>query len=134
MAGSKQKFVYTDDANFSKILSLDESNCRALGYSPVTVAEAALLGIPARVSKTNGNERYINVTGITTGGKSVSRSIIVPKSDNTLFVNGGGLALNVDIGAGQVESVLFQVTQAVGESKKFAILGTDTGLDDQTQP
>ncbi|MFA9201973.1 MAG: hypothetical protein ACEQSC_00275 [Candidatus Nanopelagicaceae bacterium] len=133
MAGSKQKFIYTDDANFSKIVQLDESNTRALGYTPVTTLEVTALGIPARLSKLNGNERYINVSGVTTGGKNVTRSIVVPKNDNTIFVSGGGLALNVDVGGGY-ENVLFQVTQSVGEAKKFAILGTDTGLDDGTQP
>jgi len=134
MAGSLQKFIYRDDAAFSKIVNLDESNSRALGYTPATVAEVALAGIPARVSKLNGNERYILVAGVTSGGRPVRRKIIVPRSDNAFFTDGGAIALDVSISAGTSESVIMQVTRAVGEAKVFALLGTDTGLDDTTQP
>lgn len=134
MAGSLQKFLYTDDAGFNKIINLDESNTRALGYTPITVTEATALGIPLRVSKLNGKERYILVAGVTAGGKPVRRKIIVPKNDNGYFVDGGGFNLGVAISGTTMESVLVQVTRAVGEAKAFALLGTDTGLDDTTQP
>lgn len=134
MAGSLQKFIYRDDAGFYKIVMLDESNTRGLGYTPAGVAEVAALGIPSRISKLNGNERYILMAGVTSGGRPVRRKIIVPRNDNGYFVDGGGFNVDVSIGVGGSESVLMQVTRAVGEAKAFALLGTDTGLDDTTQP
>lgn len=134
MAGSLQKFIYTDDAGFRKILNLDESNTRALGFAPATVLEVSALGIPSRLSKLNGNERYILMQGVTSGGRPVRRKIIVPTNTNGYFVDGGGFTVDVSIGTGGSEAVLMQVTRAVGEAKVFALLGTDTGLDDTTQP
>jgi len=134
MAGSLQKFVYEDDAGFRKIINLDESNTRSLGYTPATVAEVALLGIPSRISKLNGNERYILMSGSTSGGRPVRRKLIVPKADNGYFTDGGGFSVNVAVSGTASEAVIMQVTRAVGEAKAFALLGTDTGLDDTTQP
>lgn len=134
MAGSKQKFIYLDDAGFRKILNLDESNCRSLGYSPATATEVAALGIPSRVSKLNGNERYVLMQGVTSDGRPVRRKMIVLQNNNTFFNDGGGFNVDVSIGVGGSESVLMQITRSVGEAKVFALLGTDTGLDDTTQP
>lgn len=134
MAGSLQKFIYTDDAGFRKIVQLDESNTRSLGYTPATVAEVALLGIPSRLSKLNGNERYILMAGSTAGGRPVRRKIIVPTKDNAYFETGGGFSVDVSISGTGSEAVVMQITRAVGEAKAFALLGTDSGLDDTTQP
>lgn len=134
MAGSLQKFVYTDDAGFRKIVQLDESNTRQLGYTPATVAEVALLGIPSRLSKLNGNERYILMAGATVGGRPVRRRLIVPTADNAYFNTGGGFSVDVSTSGTGSEAVVMQITRSVGEAKSFALLGIDTGLDDGSQP
>jgi hypothetical protein len=134
MSGSIQKFVYTDDSGYKKIINLDESNTRQLGYTPATVLSVAALGIPSRVSKLNGKERYVLMAGVTSGGRPVRRKLIVPEADNAYFATGGGFSVIVDVATGTAETVVMQVTRAVGEAKSFALLGTDTGLDDGTQP
>lgn len=134
MAGSLQKFIYTSDDGFKKIINLDESNTRSLGYTPATVAEVALLGIPSRLSKLNGNERYILMAGATADGRPVRRKLIVPTKDNAYFDTGGGFSVLVATGAATSEAVVMQITRAVGEAKSFALLGFDTGLDDTSQP
>lgn len=133
MSGSLQKFIYTDDQARTRIVNLDESNTRALGYIPATNLEVDALGIPRKISKLTGGERYILLTGVTTGGKPVRRKVIVPTNNNTFFLDGGGFNLNAEVG-NALETIAMQVTAAVGEKKRFALLGTDTGLDDGTQP
>jgi hypothetical protein len=130
MAGSKEKFIYTSDTGAKKILNLDESNCLAIGATPATAA----LGATLRLERTNGTERYLDCIGQTAGKRQVSRRIIVPTNDNAKFVNGGTLDLPVLVDGtnGTVELVVFSITQAVGEVKKFANFGDDTGLDDGT--
>lgn len=137
MAGSKQNFIYKSDPDnlgevLAKIVKLDESNTRALGYVPITVAEVA--AIPdKRVKALDGTERYVSCQGITTGGKIVTRRIVIPEVDNGLFQSGGTIVLPVLTGGANatVENVVFTVTSSVGETKSFARVG-DTGLDDGT--
>lgn len=137
MAGSKQNFIYKTDPDstgefIAKIVKLDESNTRALGYTPLATAELAALP-DKRVKPLDGTERYISLQGITTGGKIVNRTIIVPEVDNALFQTGGTIALPVLTGGANstVENVVFTVVRSVGESKSFARIG-DSGLDDGT--
>lgn len=137
MAGSKQNFIYKSDPDSegeiqAKIVKLDESNTRALGYEPITTAE--LTALPdKRVKALDGSERYISCQGSTAAGKIVSRTLIVPDVTNALFQTGGTISLPVLTGGANstVENVVFTVTRAVGEQKSFARIG-DSGLDDGT--
>lgn len=142
MAGSLQKFIYVGDSigggvntGRARVVTLDESNSRAVGAVPATAAAVLLFGIPATVEKLQGNERYILLSGQTSAGKPVTRRIIVPTQDNTFFNNGGAIVLPVlvDAANGTVENISFQVTLAKGEERKFANF-IDTGLDDGSQP
>lgn len=135
MAGSKAKFIYFSDPDAqgvlqAKVVNLDESNTRALGYVPITAADLALLA-DKRVQKLDGSERYINCAAVNSLGQLVQRRIIVPKADNTFFKNGGNIPLPVLTGGANatVESPVFIVRSAVGEFRSFAFIG-DTGLND----
>lgn len=134
MAGSLQKFLYFDDDGNGKLVNLDESTQRAFGNSPATTLS---IGSGSRkIQKLSGGERYVTLQGQTAGGRLVSRSVVVLTKANPLFVNGGSVTLPVLTGGSNEvsEQVNFQITQAVGEVKKFALLEQDTGLDDGTQP
>lgn len=139
MAGSLDKFLYQEDspdgttAGRIKLLTLDESNQRAMGEVPATSATATAAGATF-LDKLNGNERYITVKGKTAAGIVVTRDLIVCSPINDLFLTGGTITLPVLTGAANAtaESVVFTVTQAVGEVRKFPLLGTDTGLNDGT--
>lgn len=137
MSGSKTKFVYNSDTSdglivFQKVVNLDESNTRALGFLPITAITLGLL-VNKQVQKLNGNERYINLIGNTLGGEQITRKLIVPDADNNFFQNGGNIILPVLIGGNNLvsESVTFTVTSAVGE-KRFFTRVLDTGLTDGT--
>jgi len=136
MAGSLQNFVYTTDFNnagigFDKALRLDESNLRAIGYTPSIVYTNQ--PVPPQVLRLV--PRYILVKGRTTGGKEVSRKIVVLDSGNLQFQTGGQVTLPVLVGDVS-EAVVFDITGSVGEKKTFAASdpATDTGQDDGTQP
>ena len=139
MAGSLAPFLYTEDspdgvtAGRVKLIKLDESNTRALGEVPATAASIAAAGASNKLERSGGQERYINVSGITSGGKGFSRRITVPSPINTLFLQGGTVTLPVLVGGdnGVVENIVCQITQSVGETRKFTNLA-DTGLDDGT--
>lgn len=135
MSGSKQLFIYSSDPDqdggtLDKVLKLDESNMRAIGYAPITASELSAL-VDRRVRPLDGTERYINLIGTTRGGKIVSRRIIVLDVSNTLFQDGGTVSLPVLTGNDNltVETVVFRVQSARGEERSFASVG-DTGLDD----
>lgn len=137
MTGSKENFIYKSDPNAlgeinAKVIKLDESNTRAMGYVPITATELAALP-DKRVKAMDGSERYIGLQGITTGGKVVQRKLIVPDVTDTLFQSGGTLTLPVLTGGANatLESVVFTVISAIGESKSFVRIG-DTGLNDGT--
>lgn len=134
MAGSLQKFIYFDDEGNGKLVNLDESNMRAMGDSPAT--PLSIGAISRKVFKLSGDERYVLCTANTAGGKTVTRKVTVLTRGNPLFQNGGSIQLPVlvDANNGTVENLQFQITRAVGESKTFALLGQDTGLDDGSQP
>ena len=133
MAGSLQNFIYTLDGGAgSKALKLDESNTRALGYTPANGdALADVGGVNGKVRKFT--PRYINLEGITADGKKVTRRLTVPESANEKFQTGGTLDLPVLTGAGNdtVETVSFTVLSAIGETRSF-YASYDTGLDDGT--
>lgn len=137
MSGSLAKFIYNPDPldgliTNQKLVNLDESNTRALGFLPVTLISLGLLA-NKQVQKLNKNERYINLIGNTLGGEQITRRLIVPDADNTFFQNGGNITLPVLTGGSNstVENVLFTVTSAVGE-KRFFTRVIDTGLTDGT--
>lgn len=137
MAGSKAKFIYNSDTlsgvvQFQKLIELDESNTRALGYVPVDAVSLGLLP-DKRVQKLDNNERYITLIGQTAAGEGVARSLIVLDSDNGLFQAGGTVALPVLTGGANatIENVIFTVTSSRGESKSFTRIA-DTGLKDDT--
>lgn len=137
MAGSKSKFVYASDPDSEgnsilKVVELDESNLRAIGFAPIN--QATLDGLPdKRVQPLNGSERYITLTGQTAVGITVTRKICVPSVENTFFQAGGSVSLPVLGGANNLtlETVVFTVTNAVGEKRSFTRVG-DTGLTDGT--
>lgn len=137
MSGSLDKFIYNSDTADGlilnqKIVKLDESNTRALGFLPVTAISLGLLA-NKQVQKLNGNERYVNIIGNTLGGEQITRRLIVPDQDNTFFQNGGNITLPVLTGGtnSTVENVVFTVTSSVGEKKFFTRI-LDTGLTDGT--
>lgn len=139
MAGSLAAFIYTEDSpngtspGRSKLLKLDESNTRSLGEIPATTATVAAAGASNKIERASGNERYITASGLTSAGKLFSRRITVPSAASPLFLTGGTIILPVLVGGGnqEIENVLCQVTQAVGEARRFVSL-VDTGLDDGT--
>jgi hypothetical protein len=135
MAGSKATFIYAGD-RVNRLVSLDESNTRALGFVPATAAAANTAATGTELTTLTGRERYIIVSGKTSAGRPVSRRLVVPDRTNTLFVSGGTIDLPVLVDAdnGVVELVEFTVKKSVGEDRSFANLGTDTGLDDGSQP
>ena len=137
MSGSKTKFIYNSDTRDGlilnqKLVNLDESNTRALGFVPVTAISLGLLP-NKQVQKLNGNERYINLIGNTLGGEQITRRLIVPDSDNSFFQNGGNITLSVLTGSNNLtsESVVFTVTSSIGEKRFFTRI-LDTGLTDGT--
>ena len=141
MSGSLSKFLYQEDspdgttAGRIKLVSLDESNQRGIGEVPATPATAAAANV-SRVEKLSGRERYILLQGSTASGIVVTRKIIVSNPINTFFLQGGNLILPILTGVSNslVENVTFAVTQSVGEVRKFALLTSDTGLTDGSNP
>ena len=137
MSGSKQKFIYNSDTSDGliinqKLVELDESNTRALGFLPVNAVSLGLLA-NKQIQRLNGNERFVNLIGNTLGGEQITRRLIVPDSDNDFFQKGGNITLSVLTGTANLttESVVFTITSAIGEKRFFARI-LDTGLTDGT--
>jgi len=137
MSGSLAFFIYDGDIlngspTSRKLIELDESNTRALGYAPATQAEVNAL-VNKRLFKTKSGFRDLTCTGITSAGKTLTRNLTCLQSDNALFQTGGSIVLPVLTGGnnGTIENVVFRVTHSNGERKSFAS-ATDTGLDDGT--
>lgn len=135
MAGSLRAMIYISDivaAGDRKIivLKLDESNAKLGGGVEATPANIAA-GVEAGSGDYQRLEpRYMNLEGVTSGGKPVRRKVITCAPDNVLFNEGGTTVMGVMVN-NVSEPVTMTVTGTVGEKRTF-FKTTDTGLDDGT--
>lgn len=133
MAGSLRAMLYTTDIvdgadNKSIVLKLDESNAKLGGGVEATPANIAAVVSAVATDFQRLEPRYMNLEGVTLGGKTVRRKVIVCSPDNVLFNAGGTTVLGVMIN-NVSEAVTFTVTGTVGEKRTF-FKTSDTGLDD----
>lgn len=148
MAGSKQEFIYVTDVPFGTagqkyvtILNLDESNTLLVEGVRATQAVVDVLAnagqfLSFRQAK-KLRPRTITFQGVTTAGKILTRTLVIPDPTALVWQQGGDISLPVLVGADNtdVEVVIFSATFAKGESRSFAkYADNDTGLDDGTQP
>ena len=134
MAGSLRAMIYATDISAgagevkSIVLKLDESNAKLGGGVEATPANLAAITEAGASDFQRLEPRYMNLEGVTTGGKPVRRKVIVCDPENVLFNSGGTTVLGVMVGNSS-EAVTFTVTGTVGEKRTF-FKTVDTGLDD----
>jgi len=136
MAGSLRAMLYTSDISDgaggrkSLVLKLDESNAKLGGGVEATPGNIGAVTLATANDYQRLEPRYMNLEGVTTGGKPVRRKIIVCDPENVLFNTGGTTILGVMVN-NVSEAVTFTVTGTVGEKRTF-FKTVDTGLDDGT--
>ena len=135
MAGSLRAMLYTTDIvdggeTKSIVLKLDESNAKLGGGVEATPANIAAATLAVATDYQRLEPRYMNLEGVTAGGKTVRRKVIVCDPANVLFNAGGTTVMGVMVG-NVSEAVTMNVTGTVGEKRTF-FKTTDTGLDDGT--
>lgn len=136
MAGSMRAMLYTTDivnaesARKSIVLKLDESNAKLGGGVEATPAAIANVTLADALDFQRLEPRFMQLEGVTAGGKPVRRKVTVCDPDNVLFNQGGTTVMGVMVGNSS-EAVTMTVTGTVGEKRTF-FKTTDTGLDDTT--
>lgn len=133
MAGSLRAMLYTTDIEEggerkSIVLKLDESNAKLGGGVEATPANIAATTQAVSTDFQRLEPRYMNLEGVTAGGKTVRRKVIVCDPANVLFNQGGTTVMGVMVN-NVSEAVTMTVTGTVGEKRTF-FKTTDTGLDD----
>jgi hypothetical protein len=135
MAGSLRAMLYTTDIvdgseNKSVVLKLDESNAKLGGGVEATPSNIAAATLAVATDYQRLEPRYMNLEGVTVGGKTVRRKVITCDPENVLFNAGGTTVMGVMVG-NVSEAVTMTVTGTVGEKRTF-FKTADTGLDDGT--
>ena len=133
MAGSLRAMIYTTDIEDggerkSIVLKLDESNAKLGGGVEATPANIAAVTLADALDYQRLEPRYMNLEGVTAGGKTVRRKVIVCDPANVLFNAGGTTVMGVMVN-NVSEAVTMTITGTVGEKRTF-FKTTDTGLDD----
>lgn len=133
MAGSLRAMLYTTDIvsggdRKSIVLKLDESNAKLGGGVEATPSNIAATTQAVSTDYQRLEPRYMNLEGVTAGGKPVRRKVIVCDPANVLFNSGGTTVMGVMVNNSS-EAVTMLVTGTVGEKRTF-FKTTDTGLDD----
>lgn len=140
MAGSKRELIYITDIPTEAgdelkvmIIDQDESNGKLTGGVEATPGNlsGAELAQEGQDYKYRGlRPRRLLLQGLTSGGRTVRRSIIANDPGNVLVRSGGTTVMGVMVG-NESEAVTMTVTGVVGERRTFP-RSVDTGLDDGT--